>query len=89
MGAQSEAIFDLQNVITVFKPGSSVLVGDDIEATITSVSLDCGGRVAYRCAWWDGRVLRQEWLEACMVRPSKRMTPLATLGFVAPVEGKP
>jgi hypothetical protein len=49
--------------ILVFSPGQSVMVGDDIHATILGVCIRACNHVTYEVEWWDGRDRKVEWLE--------------------------
>lgn len=53
--------------MTVYSPGTVVLVGyqnDPITALVLGVWLEECGAVSYKCAWWDDRVRRNEWISA-------------------------
>lgn len=57
----------MSQTIEVIAPGSTVLVGGDIEAVVLALSLGRDG-LQYKVAWWDGRTRTEQWvdqLEVC------------------------
>jgi len=53
----------MSNNILVFTVGDSVIIGDDIEAKITSVWICANRRILYQVCWWNGRSREEKWLE--------------------------
>jgi predicted transcriptional regulator len=48
--------------VEVLAQGSAVIIGENIEATITAVTLR-DQNIFYEVVWWDGRIRRCEWLQ--------------------------
>ena len=58
------------SMIEVFAPGSIVEIhpgGDAIRGQVVAVSVEHGGTVQYRVAWWNGRTRNCDWLHATEV----------------------
>lgn len=55
--------------IEVIAVGSSVLLGDVIEARVTAVTIR-EGRILYECVWWDDSERHEEVVEAWEIRPN-------------------
>lgn len=72
MSKQSEAI----RYIEAIPPGSPVLIGGEVPATITAVTLRGTGHVTYEVSWWDGRSHNSEWMDEYEVRRSEQGEPL-------------
>lgn len=48
-------------------PGTEIALWGDVKAMVSSTCVNIDGSVEYRVAWWDGRTLRQEWVQAGFV----------------------
>ena len=55
--------------LSVYAVGTEVVVGSDITAIVTAVSIRSS--VQYECSWWDGRTHHSKWLEECEVFTGK------------------
>lgn len=69
------------NALSVYSPGSPVLVGGSIPATVAQVSLSPGGHIAYQVVWYDGRTRTIQWVEAFEVGLAEG-SQAATIGFL-------
>jgi hypothetical protein len=67
-------------VVSVFRPGSTVLLTGQVLATVVAVSLTQGDCVQYRVVWWDGPDRKDIWVEAFEVRPDDG-TVYSSIGF--------
>lgn len=59
------------NPIEVIQPGSPVLVGENIKATVLSVKVGDKKCVSYECSWWDGRNRHVDWFEQIEVERTR------------------
>jgi uncharacterized protein YodC (DUF2158 family) len=48
-------------MIEVYPVGTVVLLEEDVEAKVITVSLHDGDYVQYECAWWSGQSRSREW----------------------------
>jgi len=69
------------DAIEVISPGSKVTIGEDITATILSVTIEPGGAVSYKAAWWSGRTRYQETIDASEVSETVDATNYLGVGF--------
>jgi uncharacterized protein YodC (DUF2158 family) len=53
----------------VYKPGTEVILCDDIKARVTAVSILSEDLIQYKCCWWNGKSRTSEW-----VRPEEIIT---------------
>jgi hypothetical protein len=67
-------------VIKIYKPGSWVMIGDDIPATVSRVSISPNDTIAYEVVWWDGRDCTEKWVHAHEVNPHPK-TETSSVGF--------
>ena len=68
--------------IEVLAIGSAIVIGDDIPARITAITISGeGSKVAYDVVWWDGRDRRGAWLDASEVRSSSLTNQPLKIGF--------
>jgi hypothetical protein len=56
-------------MISVLAPGSWVLIGDDVPATINQVCIESGGTISYEVVWWSDRDRKVAWVFEHEVRP--------------------
>ena len=70
----------------VHKPGSWVMVGDNIPATISRVFLSENG-VVYEVVWWDGRERYERCLWPHEIKPHPEADTLE-LGFLSQYENR-
>ena len=73
--------------VEVMPVGSSVLVGDDIPATITGVWIREKCHISYQCVWWNGRERKECWLERHEVQGLEE-TQGTTVGFAVDGNGR-
>lgn len=65
--------------ISVFAVGQSVVIGGDLQATVTGINIRGIDHVQYECSWWDGRSHYCKWLDACEVTSEEQ--PSRMIGF--------
>jgi len=80
--------------LEVLAVGSSCKIGfrdlGRVPGVILGVAIYSGLQVQYRVAWWDGRVRKSEWVDACEVTPDDDQR--LRIGFAAadrPRESQP
>jgi hypothetical protein len=67
-------------MLQVFKPGTTVTVGDDVPAIVRQACIAADG-VTYEVAWWSDRTRIVQWLSEHEVKARDR-TELRKVGFV-------
>jgi hypothetical protein len=61
--------------VEIYELNSHVLVGGEIPAVITAVSIrpaENSVRVSYEVTWWDERARKCDWVEPSEIKPQKR-----------------
>ena len=66
----------------LYSPGTNVLLDEDIEATIVTVSIHSNNYIQYECAWWNGLTRTREWFNECEITLNKQDKDLK-IGFGA------
>jgi len=66
----------------IYKPGTEVVLQDDIPAIITGVYICSESCVQYECAWWNGRSRCKEIIEPSEITGTKSRTKKIKMGFV-------
>jgi hypothetical protein len=66
----------------VYKPGTWVLIGDDVPGLILQVCIN-RENVEYEVVWWEGRVRKKEWLCDIEVK-LKDDSDYIGVGFITP-----
>ena len=66
----------------IYKPGTQVVLQDDIPAIITRVYIHPENCVQYECAWWNGRSRCTEVLEPSEIVGTKNRSKKIKMGFV-------
>jgi len=56
-------------MITIYRPGSKVVLADGIEGVIEKVSIEQECTVMYQVLWWDMRKRESGWFQPGMVTP--------------------
>ena len=46
----------------IIKPGSKILIYEEIEAIIESVLIETQDRISYKAVWYSGRDRKSEWI---------------------------
>lgn len=67
------------NSVKVWDVGSEVVIGGDIKATITAISVRQGHSIQYECIWWIDGTRHSAWLSPCEVEA--KTTNARYLGF--------
>ena len=71
----------MNNILKVIPIGTSVIIGDDIQATITSIWIRGNGFVQYDCSWWDKRSYNSKWFNSSEISiPGSKK--LESIGFI-------
>jgi hypothetical protein len=47
-------------MLEVIQPGTKVLIGDGISATIEQAIINRGNHITYKVAWWAGRDIKTD-----------------------------
>ena len=47
----------------VYKPGTEVLLKNELPAIVIGVSIYGDAAVQYQCAWWNGRARNKDWIK--------------------------
>lgn len=50
--------------IQIIKPGSSIIIDEDIHGKVIQVLIKANDYVQYKCVWWDKKTRKDEWLES-------------------------
>ena len=56
-------------MIEVYKPGTEIILCDDIKARVNAVSILSEDTIQYECSWWNGKARISEW-----IRPEEIIT---------------
>jgi len=65
--------------LKLIKPGSTVILKDNIEAIVLAVQIGPID-VLYECSWWAERERKMEWINECEIISLKKGTKLR-VGF--------
>jgi hypothetical protein len=55
--------------ITIYRPGTEVLINGTIQAWIKTASIQENG-ITYNVVWWDNLSRQEEWLMECEFEPT-------------------
>lgn len=50
-----------KNSVEIYKIGSKVKLADDVDGTITAISIRGNNYITYECSWWNGRSHDSKW----------------------------
>ena len=65
----------------VYKPGTEVILKNELPATIIGVSIYGDAAIQYQCAWWGGRSRNKDWLKPCEIVSAAKRDSKMKIGF--------
>ena len=65
----------------VYKPGTEVILKNELPATIIGVSIYGDAAIQYQCAWWGGRSRNKDWLKPCEIVSISKRDSKMKIGF--------
>lgn len=72
-------------MITVIPIGEPVLIGGNVPAVVTGITIRSGDHVTYEVSWFDGATHYCQWLESLEVSTrEKRRTSIGFLSVLNP-----
>ncbi len=70
--------------VSVYMPGSPVVLGEAIQAWVLQVTIGPLGTVSYQVAWYDGNRRVVEWVQGFEVSPAEKSVA-RSVGFTTGV----
>jgi uncharacterized protein YodC (DUF2158 family) len=65
----------------VFRPGTEVLLKNELPAIVVGVSIYSDDTIQYQCAWWNGRSRNKDWIKPCEIVSAVNSSSKMKIGF--------
>ena len=65
----------------VYKPGTEVLLKNELPAIVIGVSIYGDVAVQYQCAWWSGRSRNKDWIKPSEIVSAAKRDSKMKIGF--------